>query len=150
MELKLKRIAKKPNYTIGKLYIDGKYFCDTIEDTDRGLSSTMNEAVIVAKKIKHKTAIPAGKYAVDMRTISPRFGAQAFYKDVCGGRLPRLQGVKGFDGVLIHCGNTAEDSSGCILVGYNTKKGMITNSKDTFRRLYQVIAKADSVFLTIE
>ena len=150
MELKLKRIAKKPSYTIGKLYIDGKYFCDTIEDTDRGLSSTMNEAVIVAKKIKHKTAIPAGKYAVDMRTLSPRFGAQAFYKDVCGGRLPRLQGVKGFDGVLIHCGNTAEDSSGCILVGYNTVKGMVTNSKETFRRLYQVIAKADSVFLTIE
>lgn len=150
MELKLKRIAKKPTYTIGKLYIDGKYFCDTIEDTDRGLSSTMNEAVIVAKKIKHKTAIPAGKYAVDMRTVSPRFGSQAFYKDVCGGRVPRLQGVKGFDGVLIHCGNTAEDSSGCILVGFNTVKGMVTNSKDTFRRLYQVIAKADSVFLTIE
>lgn len=150
MELKLKRIAKNPSYTIGKLYIDGKYFCDTIEDTDRGLSSTMNEAVIVAKKIKHKTAIPTGKYAVDMRTVSPRFGAQAFYKDVCGGRVPRLQGVKGFDGVLIHCGNTAEDSSGCILVGYNTKKGMVTNSKDAFRRLYQVIAKADSVFLTIE
>lgn len=150
MELKLKRIAKKPNYTIGKLYIDNKYFCDTIEDTDRGLSSTMNEAVIVAKKIKHKTAIPIGKYAVDMRTVSPRFGAQAFYKDVCGGRVPRLQGVKGFDGVLIHCGNTAEDSSGCILVGYNTVKGMVTNSKDTFRRLYEIIAKADSVFLTIE
>lgn len=150
MELKLKRIAKKPTYTIGKLYIDGKYFCDTIEDTDRGLSSTMNEAVIVAKKIKHKTAIPVGKYAVDMRTVSPRFGSQSFYKDVCGGRVPRLQGVKGFDGVLIHCGNTAEDSSGCILVGFNTVKGMVTNSKDTFRRLYQVIAKADSVFLTIE
>lgn len=150
MELKLKRIAKKPSYTIGKLYIDGKYFCDTIEDTDRGLSSTMNEAVIVAKKIKHQTAIPIGKYAVDMRTISPRFGAQSFYKAVCGGRVPRLQGVKGFDGVLIHCGNTAEDSSGCILVGYNTVKGMVTNSKDTFRRLYEIIAKADSVFLTIE
>ena len=150
MELNLKRIAKKPSYTIGKLYIDGKYFCDTIEDTDRGLSSTMNEAVIVAKKIKHKTAIPAGKYAVDMRTVSPRFGSQAFYKDVCGGRVPRLQGVKGFDGVLIHCGNTAEDSSGCILVGFNTVKGMVTNSKDTFRRLYEIIAKADSVFLTIE
>lgn len=150
MELKLKRIAKRPNYTIGKLYIDGKYFCDTIEDTDRGLSSTMNEAVIMAKKIKHKTAIPAGKYAVDMRTVSTRFGSQAFYKDVCGGRVPRLQGVKGFDGVLIHCGNTAEDSSGCILVGYNTVKGMVTNSKDTFRRLYEIIAKADSVFLTIE
>ena len=150
MELKLKRRAKKPTYTIGKMYIDEKYFCDTIEDTDRGLSSTMNEAVIVAKKIKHKTAIPTGKYAVDMRTISPRFGSQAFYKDVCGGRVPRLQGVKGFDGVLIHCGNTAEDSSGCILVGYNTVKGMVTNSKETFRRLYQVIAKADSVFLTIE
>lgn len=150
MELKLKRIAKKPYYTIGKMYIDGKYFCDTIEDTDRGLSSLMKEAMIIAKKIKHKTAIPTGRYVVDMRTVSPRFGAQAFYKDVCGGRVPRLQGVKGFDGVLIHCGNTAEDSSGCIVVGYNTVKGMVTNSKATFRRLYKIIAKADSVFLTIE
>jgi len=135
MELKLKRIAKKPSYTIGKMYIDEKYFCDTIEDTDRGLSSTMNEAVIVAKKIKHKTAIPTGKYAIDMRTISPRFGSQAFYKDVCGGRVPRLQGVKGFDGVLIHCGNTAKDTEGCILVGQNLEVGKVLNSKDTFTKL---------------
>ena len=150
MELKLKRIAKKPTYTIGKLYIDGKYLCDTIEDTDRGLLSTMTINEIANLKKKHITAIPTGRYKVDMNTVSPRFGAQAFYKDVCGGRVPRLQGVKGFDGVLIHCGNTAEDSSGCIIVGYNTAKGMVTNSKATFRRLYQVIAKADSVFLTIE
>jgi len=150
MELTLRRIAKKPNYTIGKMYVDGKYFCDTIEDTDRGLSSTMNEAVIVAKKIKHKTAIPIGKYKVDMNTVSPRFGAQAFYKQTCNGKVPRLLGVKGFDGVLIHCGNTAEDSSGCILVGYNTLVGKVTNSRDTFARLYAKLKTANGdIFLTI-
>lgn len=150
MELTLRRIAKKPNYTIGKLYVDGKYFCDTIEDTDRGLLSTMTINEIANLKKKHITAIPTGRYKVDMNTVSPRFGAQNFYKEVCNGKVPRLLGVKGFDGVLIHCGNTAEDSSGCILVGYNTLVGKVTNSRDTFARLYAKLKTANGdIFLTI-
>ncbi len=150
MELTLRRIAKKPNYTIGKLYIDGTYFCDTIEDTDRGLTSAMSNTEIAKIKIKHVTAIPTGRYKVDMNTISPRFGAQSFYKEVCNGRVPRLIGVKGYDGVLIHCGNTADDTDGCIVVGYNTKVGMVTNSRDVFRRLYaRLKATNGDIFLTI-
>jgi hypothetical protein len=49
MELKLRRIAKKNGYTIGKLSIDGKYFCDTLEDADRGLVSTMSIDILKRK-----------------------------------------------------------------------------------------------------
>ena len=95
MKLKLERLYLKPDYTIGKLYIDGKYFCDTLEDQVRDLAKE--------RKIPGRTAIPAGVYEVIVN-ISPRFRR----------KLPRLLDVAGFDGILIHRGNTAEDTSGCI------------------------------------
>lgn len=64
MNLKIKRIAKQKEYTIGKLYINGKYFCDTLEDTDRGLTSAMNIMKIKTIKVFGKTAIPTGVYDV--------------------------------------------------------------------------------------
>jgi len=73
MELLLKRVAKKNTYTIGKLYIDNKYFCDTIEDKDRGLSEKDDISKIKRTKIKNKTAIPTGTYDITMNVISPRF-----------------------------------------------------------------------------
>lgn len=73
MKIVVKRIAKKPEYTIGKLYIDDVYFCDTLEDTDRNLSQTDILSEISAKKVYGKTAIPSGTYKIDMNTISPRF-----------------------------------------------------------------------------
>ena len=125
MELRLRRIALKKEYTIGKLYIDGEYFCDTIEDCDRGLTSNMTENEVLSKKNYAKTAIPTGRYEIDLYTQSPRYKDNNFYKKVCGGYLPRLKNVLGFSGVLIHCGNTAKDSSGCCLVGYRAQNGYL-------------------------
>lgn len=142
LNLKLDRRYKRNGYTIGHLYVDGKYFCDTLEDVDRGLADTMTEAEIKAKKLKSITAIPAGVYYVNMTTKSAKFGDKPFYKQTCGGKLPRLLGVKGFDGVLIHCGNTAKDTDGCILVGENKVKGQLINSRETFQRLYAVLKDA--------
>ena len=102
MELTLKRIARKPSYTIGRLSIDGHPFCDTLEDTDRGLTSRMSEAQIHGMKIKGETAIPTGRYLIDMKTVSPRFGGRTQYR-FCKGRLPRLCNIPGYQGVLIHC-----------------------------------------------
>lgn len=127
MKLELKRIARREGYTIGRLYIDGEYFCDTLEDKVRDLTK---EA-----KVYGKTAIPEGTYEVTLRVKSPRFSQKRQY-DFCGGYLPRLLNVENFQGVLIHCGNTAADTDGCILVGKNTVKGMVTDSTDTFRKLY--------------
>ena len=60
MRLELKRRYLGPSYTIGSLSIDGKYFCDTLEDVDRDLTDAMTEAEIAGKKVKGETAIPKG------------------------------------------------------------------------------------------
>ena len=150
MEILLKRIAKKPNYTIGKLYIDGKYFCDTLEDKDRGLTQSMNEAEILKIKIKDQTAIPTGKYKIDMNTVSPRFGNSSWAK-LYKGIVPRLVNVPGYSGVLIHPGNTASDTSGCILLGQNKVVGQVINSQITWKAFMQKVTSCkQAINLTVE
>lgn len=135
MQLTLTRTARREGYTIGRLAIDGEYFCDTLEDTDRGLDESWGEQDVAEVKIAGKTAIPTGTYTVTLGVVSPKFGKRAAYA-FCGGKLPRLIGVKGFEGVLVHGGNTADDTAGCILVGRNTIVGRLTNSLDTLKTLY--------------
>lgn len=142
MNIYIRRNAKRETYTIGALEIAGQKVCDTLEDTDRNLTDRQPEHVITKLKVAGQTAIPTGTYRVDMDTVSPRFGSVAFYKQVCGGKLPRLVGVKGFQGVLIHAGNTAQDTHGCILVGENKEKGKVVNSRATFEKLYKMMHEA--------
>lgn len=153
MEIKVKRKWKKEAYTIGKMYINGAYVCDTLEDKDRGLTSNMSVAQICGVKVHGETAIPTGRYLVDMKTVSPRFGGRAQYQ-FCKGRLPRLCNTPGYQGVLIHCGNTAKDTDGCILVGENKEKGKVLNSTATFRKVYAKLKAADErgeqIWITIE
>lgn len=151
MKLTLKRIAKKDTYCIGKLYINGIYFADTIEDKDRGLKQSMSLSNIKKVKVQDKTAIPSGTYEIVLNVISPKYSKQDFYKNYAnGGRVPRLLNVPGWEGVLIHAGNTAEDSSGCILVGQNKIVGQVINSKDTFKKLYKILQSAnEKIFITI-
>jgi hypothetical protein len=148
MKLKVVRRYKGPDYTIGSLYIDGKYFCDTLEDTDRGLTDAMTVEEIAAKKKYGVTAIPAGIYDVTLDVISAKFALKKQY-DFCQGKLPRLINVKGFEGILIHIGNTAADSLGCILVGQNKVKGQVINSTTTYINLYEILLK-DKNNITIE
>lgn len=153
MELKLKRIFKGGLYTIGKLYVNGVYECDVLEDTDRGLSDKMELSEIKKVKQYGKTAIPIGSYSIDMNTISPKFKDCSWAK-VCEGKLPRLINVKGFDGVLIHVGNKPEDTLGCLLTGYNKIKGQVVNSTSAFTKLYEKMKEShvngESINLTIE
>lgn len=150
MDLLLKRIARRDTYTIGKLYIDGVYFCDTIEDCDRGLDQSLPVSVNKKKKVYGKTAIPTGRYQVTLSMQSPRFSKKKQY-DFCGGYLPRLINVPAFEGVLIHIGNTAEDSCGCILVGRNKVVGKVLESTATFHALYEKLKAAKGyIFIKIE
>ena len=142
MELKLKRIAKKATYTIGKLYVNGTYFCDTLEDKDRGLTSSMSVEEIKRKKVPSTTAIPTGIYQVTLNVVSPKYKSVRKYS-FCDGKLPRLLNVKGYEGVLIHVGNTDKDSAGCILVGQNKVVGQVINSTLTFQQLYNILDKAN-------
>ncbi len=123
MKLRVERLWKKPTYTVGRLYVDGKLYCNTLEDVVRDLDK---EA-----KVPGKTAIPAGTYKV-IYNWSPKFGRN----------LPRLLNVPHFDGILIHPGNTADDSAGCILVGKNTEVGRLTESRYTSDKLNVLIEDA--------
>lgn len=139
MNILIKRIAKKDNYTIGNLYINGQYFCDTLEDKDRDLKQTDNIITIKAKKIFGKTCIPMGTYNVVL-SYSPKF------KKI----LPLVENVKGFSGIRIHQGNTADDTEGCILVGKNNIVGMVTHSQDTLNELLKKLNVNDNITLTIQ
>nr|DAI26952.1 MAG TPA: Protein of unknown function (DUF2778) [Caudoviricetes sp.] len=132
MELNVKRIARKDGYTIGRLFINNEYFCDTLEDTDRGLKDTMQVNEILAKKVKAQTAIPTGKYDVIL-TFSPRF------KRV----LPLLLSVKAYEGVRVHAGNTNKDTEGCLLVGENKAKGQVINSRATLEKLMSILLECE-------
>lgn len=150
MELRLKRIARKATYTIGRLYIDGQRFCDTIEDRDRSLRQDMARAAIKRIKVPGETAIPTGRYRVTLGVRSPRMSQKKAY-EFCDGYVPRLINVPGFDGILIHIGNTARDSEGCILVGENREVGKVLNSTATFKRLYARLREAKGdIYITIE
>lgn len=154
MKLLVDRKWKKDTYTIGKLYIDNNFFCNTLEDKDRGLNNKMPLEEV--KKIKKPgiTAIPTGTYNVRMDVVSPKFSKNSWYLNNCNGsRMPRLENVIGYQGVLIHPGNTDADSEGCILVGKNDVKGKVTKSKDYFLQLYKVLyaayKKGEKIEITI-
>lgn len=140
MRLKLTRTELLSDRSLGQLYIDGEYFCDTLEDTDRGLRQTHGPSYISTHKIPGLTAIPVGVYQITLDEVSPRFSQSDTYK-FCNGKLPRLLSVPGFDGVLIHVGNYPKDTAGCILVGVREGDHLV-KSRDTFRRLYDILLKA--------
>lgn len=121
MEIKVKRFAFNESYTIGKLFINGEYYCDTLE----------NKVRPQGVKIFGETAIPAGEYNVTVN-YSVRFKKY----------MPEIENVPNFQGIRIHSGNTDKDTNGCILVGKNTIKGKLTNSIVTFIPLMMQIEKA--------
>lgn len=157
MELILDRKYKKSAYTIGRLYIKNgtelTLFSNTMEDTDRGLDQKMSLAEI--KKIKQKsvTAIPTGRYEITIDVVSPKYSKRKQWVDFCGARMPRLLNVPGYEGVLIHPGNTAKDTDGCILPGSNDKVGMVCNSTMYFKKLYGLMKDAkkrgEKIFIEI-
>lgn len=154
MKIVVKRLYKKAKYTIGRLFIDGKLICNTLEDTDRGLTQDMSLEEIKKKKIYGETAIPTGTYNVTLNVVSPKFSTYSFYKEVCKGKLPRLLNVPGFDGILIHVGDGYRGPDltyGCILVGDNTIVGGLTNGKERFKQIYNILKTAkDNIQITIE
>lgn len=139
MILTLKRKYFKEEYTIGDLYINGKWFCNTIEDKDRGLNNSMELKTIQREKVYGKTAIPTGRYKVSI-TYSPKYKKN----------MPLLENVKGFEGIRIHSGNTEKDSLGCIIVGENKKKGMVINSRVTYNKLMDILKNEKEIYIIIE
>ena len=142
LELDLQRIYFAPKYTIGKLYVNGVYFCDTIEDVNRDLNKDGDLKDVGEGKVMHETAIPFGRYQVIV-DMSPRFKRL----------LPRILNVPGFDGVLMHNGVDENSSSGCIILGKNTIKGKVTDSRKYMNDLTDLLNKAQKtkkIFINIK
>ena len=143
MEILIERKYKKRDYTIGKVYINGEYFCDSLEDTDRGLTQVMSLAEIKEVKEYGCTAIPTGRYPIAY-TYSPRFKKH----------LPLLLNVPAFEGVRIHSGNTHKDTEGCILLGENKAVGKVLNSRKTMDEFLRVLKPAietcEDIWITIK
>lgn len=153
MEITVNRRWKKQSYTIGEMEIAGKVFCNTLEDPDRGLTSMMTENEIYRKKIPGITAIPTGRYEVRF-TVSPTFKSKTWAVKYAG-RVPALVGVKGFSGIRIHPGNSAADTSGCLLLGKNTIKGGLSQSVVTYYQfidtyLSPAMKRGEKVYITIK
>lgn len=143
LELYMYRFAFQDTYTIGDIWLGekGRKVCDTIEDKVRDLN--------FEEKIPSETAIPSGRYRISLHTQSPYFKQKAFYNNFCRGYLPRLLDVPCFDGILIHCGNTAKDSAGCIIVGDNKQVGRVVDSQKRFVELYSILKRADEAQVPI-
>lgn len=139
MELKIIRNKTNNEYTEGKLYIDGAYFCDTLEDKDRGLKQSMSLIEIKEVKVYGETCIPYGTYKVEL-TYSPQF------KKV----MPEILNVKGYTGVRIHNGSYTYHTLGCPLIGVKYKDGMLTNSRKTFTNLMNKLQNQTEISLIIE
>lgn len=141
---------KNKDYTIGKLYIDGEYFCDILEDTDRGITQNDNITKIKSVKVYGKTAIPKGTYYIDLDTVSPKF-KDKLWAIQYDGKIPRLKEVPGFDGVLIHPGNTPNETLGCLLCGDNKVKGKVINSVSRFHELMKILLSSeDNITISIK
>ena len=146
MKLELKRIARKETYTIGRLFVEGRYLCDTLEDKDR--DQNRNGCFDGAEtKIYAQTAIPNGTYRVTLEhspKFSPRYG---------GRKVPYLHDVPHFEDILIHTGNMADDSAGCILVGTNSATGRVSGSLTAFNKLLpmleQATARKEEITITV-
>lgn len=123
------------------MLIDGAFEAFTLEDKDRDLEQSEREDVIREKKVYAQTAIPLGTYNVDVDITSLR-GVGERNAEAGGKELPLVFEVKGFSGIRIHVGNTAEGSEGCVLVGTTRSDDFVGNSRAAFSTLFDKIEQA--------
>lgn len=150
MEIMVKRRFLGDKYTIGSLFVNGERFrvdgkaVDTLEDKNR--DANMNGRFDDGeRKMYGQTCIPFGKYEVGL-DFSPKFSKKPSYTAfVRKGKMPHIRNVPSFEGILIHGGNTPADTLGCLLVGFNTIKGGLTQSLHVFKQLYaEIVAAMDN------
>jgi len=142
MEIKLIRKYYQAKYTIGRLYVNNRFFSDCLEPPSLHLTERSALGTILIAKYKGYRAIPTGRYRI-LITRSRRFGRW----------LPLLMNVKGFEGIRIHAGNKPEDTRGCILLGFNRRKGYVLDSTrcvlTLVKMMTEAIAKGEKVFVEV-
>ena len=142
MEIKLIRKYYQAKYTIGRLYVNNRFFSDCLEPPSLHLTERSALGTILIAKYKGYRAIPTGRYRI-LITRSRRFGRW----------LPLLLNVKGFEGIRIHAGNKPEDTRGCILLVFNRRKGYVLDSTrcvlTLVKMMTEAIAKGEKVFMEV-
>lgn len=131
MKLKLQRYLFAKDYTMGLLFVDGVFFCDTIEDTYRGQD-------LKGKKVANETCIPYGVYTVKIT-----------YSNKHKKNMPQILSVPYFEGIRIHSANTAKDLSGCVGVGVKSKNGEVIESRKTYNALLKRLETANNIKIDI-
>ena len=143
MEIKLIRKYYQAKYTIGRLYVNNRFFSDCLEPPSQHLTERCSMDTIQNAKNKGYRAIPTGRYRI-LITRSRRFGRW----------LPLLMNVKGFEGIRIHAGNKPEDTRGCILLGFNRRKGYVLDSTrcvlTLVKMMTEAMEKGEKVFVTVK
>jgi hypothetical protein len=154
MEVTVARNERTETETFGRMFVDGTYVCDTLEDKDRGLKKIMTLGTLLKLKVKGQTAIPVGRYEVVTNVQSPKLKDKPAYQFI-NGMVPRITDVPAYDGVLIHIGNTEKDTEGCILVGTKSDAAVldIVNSTEAFHKLIAILQQrkeGEQIFITVE
>ena len=143
MEIKLIRKYYQAKYTIGRLYVNNRFFSDCLEPPSLHLTERTALGTILIAKYKGYRAIPTGRYRI-LITRSRRFGRW----------LPLLMNVKGFEGIRIHAGNKPEDTRGCILPGFNRRKGYVLDSTrcvlTLVKMMTEAMEKGEKVFVMVK
>ena len=139
-EILLNRIALKDKYTIGKVSVntESNYICDSLEDPVRDKNNDGDLTDPGEQKIWGDTAIPIGYYPVEKIHNHPHFG-DSF----------RVYNVPSFDGIFIHAGNYPKDTHGCPLMGYNTLKGAVMNSRPALNKLFAAVPDNSKIYLKV-
>ena len=138
LQVLLTRNYRKEAYTIGRLYVNGQFFCNSLEDKDRGLFQGMPLQDLMLLKVQDQTAIPCGTYKLRV-TMSPKFKRE----------MIEVVDVPAFLGIRFHKGANASHTSGCVLVGMNTIKGGLTDGAKYEAELTNLVKSADEAYLSI-
>lgn len=145
MILTVNRTTKTNSYTEGQLLINGQYFCDTLENPDRGLVQGMSADQVKKIKVPKETCIPSGKYNVILNCKSAyadKPSRRWYYQTDMKGTMPRIEPVTGFAGILIHYGTSTAWTEGCLLVGKRSGAGRLAADKNVIFKLYSIFAAA--------
>lgn len=138
LQVLLTRNWRKDTYTIGRIYTNGNFFCNSLEDKDRGLMQGMPLETLKKMKVQDQTAIPVGTYRLRV-TMSPRFKRE----------LVEVVDVPAFTGIRFHRGVNENHTSGCVLTGMNKIKGGLVDGAKYEEEFTKMVKAADEAWLTV-
>ena len=150
MDIKIYRRSTVKTRTPGDLYVNGAYFCHTVEDVvrerDADADGDIDADDVKQFKVYGETAIPAGRYPFVL-DLSPKYGPNTM----------TIKDVPGFTGIRVHSGNTELDTDGCLILGdeftsdYTIAPGTSRPAVERLRiAVMSAVVRGEHAWITIE